>query len=193
MKRKILLLIILVAVILIAIPIVIFILHDTPDDGFIGVQIGNQEITEQEISIMRNLNDDDEFGELLMSMHMYSEIRNMLLFRWAEERGIAPSNTETRTFIEDYARALMPDQHFELMGISEEEYWDGFGFRNAQNLLTADRILEYLNMNDATTTYSIEQYQNYRELGSELMRIWKMDSPELVIQFGLDDAAEIFR
>jgi len=191
-------LLLLVVVLLVATPI--FILFDifnlSQDEVAVAsagsvVSIGNQEITEREISMIRYISAGQEEEELLFSMHMYSEIKFMLLFQWAEQQGVAPSDDETRTFIDNYARAAVPVGDFELMGISEEEYWDGIGFRSAQNLLTMERILEYLNENDPTTTHAIEQYQNYMALGNELLQEWKLENPDLAIEFNLYEAAEI--
>ena len=156
------------------------------------VSIGEQEMTERDISIMRNLIAEGEHYELIMGMHVFSEIRNMLLFRYAKEIGVAPTDAETRIFIEEQARTVVSEQELEMMDITSEEYWDGIGFRLAQNLLAADRIMDYLNANDSATTYSIEQYQNYTALGNELMQEWMRENPDLVVQFNLDKAAEIF-
>ena len=191
-------LLLLVVVLLVATPI--FILFDifnlSQDEVAVAsagsvVSIGNQEITEREISMIRYISAGQEEEELLFSMHMYSEIRNMLLFQWAEKRELAPSDTETRTFIDEYGHASVPASHFEDMGISPEEYWVGIGFRLAQNLLTMERILEYLNENDPTTTHAMAQYQNFMALGHSLMQEWMLENPDLSIQFGLHEAAEI--
>lgn len=194
-KRKIIALLLVIAALLVAAAIVIAILHNTSrpiDYDAVTASVGVQEITEREISIIRNLGAEQGDEDLMLSMHMYSEIRNMLLFEWAQERGVAPTDDETQTFIDDYARDAIPASHFEIMGISAEEYWDGFGFRNAQNLLTADRILEYLNDNDPETTHSMEQYPNYIELGRNLMQEWKLGNQDLARRFSLNDAAEVF-
>ena len=189
MNRRNLILLSLIVVLLVATPMVFVILNTSQEVVVVG--IGNQEITETEWDIMRGLRADADNIDLRMGMFMYSEIRNMLLFQWAEEMGIAPTDAETRTFIDEYARAAVSRQQFEIMGISEEEYWSGMGFRSAQNLLVADRILEYLNENDPTTTHSMEQFQNYTQLGNDLMQEWMLENPDLAIQFGLHEAAEI--
>ena len=127
MQRRNLILLLLAVILLIATPIVIAIVH-TPQSEDIVVSIGGQEITEEEWYLMRELRADAENIELRMGMFMYAEIQSMLLFQWAEQRGIAPSDAETRTFIDEQARAAVSPQQFEVMGISEDEYWDGMGF-----------------------------------------------------------------
>ncbi|MCL2842179.1 MAG: hypothetical protein FWE28_01755 [Oscillospiraceae bacterium] len=189
MNRRNLILLLLAVVLLVATPIVLAILNEPQE--VVVVSIGNQEITESEWDIMWELRADAEDIELRMGMFMYAEMMSMLLFQWAEEQGIAPTDAETRTFIDEYARAAVSNQQFEVMGISEDEYWNGMGFRSAQNLLVADRIMEYLNENDPTTTHSMEQYQNFMELGNELLQEWKLENPDLAIEFNLHEAAEI--
>ena len=156
------------------------------------VSVGSQEITTREVEMINRLHAGDSDADILLGMHMYIEITNMLLFQHATELGIAPTIEEARTFIDSELRQLVPASDFIEMGIPSDEYWTTIGLRPAQNLLMADNITQHLNDNDPTTQFPIEQYQNLVTLGRELMQTWMTENPELVAQFRLNEAAQIF-
>ena len=155
------------------------------------VSIGAQEFTTQEVEMIARLYDGDPDEELLIGMHMYTEIMNMLLFQYATNLGIAPTDAETLAFI-DEVRHFVPESDFVEMRITVEEYWSGIGFRLAQNMLMANNLMQYLNDNDPTTQFPFEQYQNFIALGRELMRYWMSENPVLTTEFMLDEAALVF-
>ena len=163
---------------------------DIPEE--VVIKIGGQAITEQEFEVMNRLHTEFDEADMLMSMHMYIQITNMLLFQYAEELGIAPTMEETRTFINNELVRLIPASDFIEMGITEEEYWIDAGFRNAQNILVMDALMNYLNDNDPVTQFAIEQYQNFVALGRTLMQEWMINNPDIVMEFSLDEASLIF-
>jgi len=157
----------------------------------VAVLIGGQEIRTEEVDMIRRMHVGDGDEELLLGMYLYMQITHMLLFEYAQSIGIAPTESETNDFIIEN-RHFVPESDFLEMGISEDEYWSGMGFRLAQNMLMTDNLMNFLNDNDSTTEFAIEQHDNFFQLGRDLMSQWMEENQSIVQRYHLQEASSVF-